>query len=242
MIGLAINLTAVNIMSESMLIDNSLVITEEVNQSIDTWLPPIPLVEKSIAAMYPVDALPVIIQNAITTYHKYGQQPVPLIACSALANVSLACQALANIARDHYLLTPVSLYFLTAGGSGERKSTADAVFSNACRQWETSIKKQRAAEILTAKTLHHTWSMERDGLVTQIKRAMVSGGDVQYLTYLLNKVIKQEPEIPLQPMLYFEDATQEALASDLATGWASASLWSDEAAATRSCSERVVLH
>lgn len=34
----------------------------------------------------------------------------------------------------------------------------------------------------------------------------------------------QEPEIPLQPMLYFEDATQEALASDLSTGWPSASL------------------
>lgn len=30
-------------------------------------------------------------------------------------------------------------------------------------------------------------------------------------------------------MLYFEDATQEALATDLATGWPSASLWSDEA-------------
>lgn len=30
-------------------------------------------------------------------------------------------------------------------------------------------------------------------------------------------------------MLYFEDATQEALASDLSNGWPTASLWSDEA-------------
>lgn len=215
-------------MTETNLIDDPAQITKTGNTE-DGWPHPIPLVEKSTAAIYPLNALPAIIQNAITGYHKYGQQPIPLIACSALANVSLACQSLANIARDHYLITPVSLYFLTAGGSGERKSAADSVFSTACRRWEATIKKQRAPEILTAKTLHHAWTMERDGLLTQIKRAMANGDDGQYLKYLLHKVISQEPEIPLQPMLYFEDATQEALASDLSTGWPTASLWSDEA-------------
>ena len=71
--------------------------------------------------------------------------------------------------------------------------------------------------------------MERDGLLIQIKRAMVKSEDNQYLKYLLKQVMSQEPDIPLQPMLYFEDATQEALASDLSTGWPTASLWSDEA-------------
>lgn len=203
--------------------------SEETMQTEDGWPHPIPLVEKSASAMYPIDALPAIIQNSITAYHQYGQQPLPLIACSALANVSLACQSLANIARDHYLITPVSLYFLTAGGSGERKSAADSVFSNACRRWESAIKKQRAPEILTAKTLHHAWSMEKHGLLTQIKRAMANGDDSEYLKDLLHQLMSQEPDIPLQPMLYFEDATQEALASDLSTGWPSASLWSDEA-------------
>lgn len=42
------------------------------------------------SAPYPVDALPSIIRNAVSAYHKYGQQPLPLIACGALANVSLA--------------------------------------------------------------------------------------------------------------------------------------------------------
>ncbi len=146
------------------------------------------MVEKTTAAIYPLNALPAIIQNAMTGYHKYGQQPIPLIACSALANVSLACQSLANIARDHYLITPVSLYFLTAGGSGERKSAADSVFSNACRRWEIALKKQRAPEILTAKTLHHAWSMEKDGLLTQIKRAMANGDDSQYLPEYITKI------------------------------------------------------
>ena len=42
------------------------------------------------SAPYPVDALPGIIRDAVCSYQKYGQQPLPLIACSALANVSLA--------------------------------------------------------------------------------------------------------------------------------------------------------
>ena len=129
----AIHLLATQTMIATNLIDDSALITASGSQSAN-WPYPIPLVEKSTAAAYPITALPTIIQNAITAYHKYGQQPMPLIACSALANVSLACQSLANIARDHYLVTSVSLYFLTAGSSGERKSAADSVFSNSCRQ------------------------------------------------------------------------------------------------------------
>ena len=68
--------------------------------------------------VYPVDALPSPICEAVSTYHNYGQQPLSLIACSALANVSLACQCLANVARDRMLISPVSLYFLVIAGSG----------------------------------------------------------------------------------------------------------------------------
>ena len=107
------------IMTETMLIDDATSVIEAVRQSAD-WLTPLPLVEKTIVTPYPIDALPVIIQNAITAYHQYGQQPIPLIACSALANVSLACQSLANIARDHYLITPVSLYLRVGRDSDEK--------------------------------------------------------------------------------------------------------------------------
>jgi hypothetical protein len=71
--------------------------------------------------------------------------------------------------------------------------------------------------------------MERDGLLTQIKRTVYSGEDSDYYKYLLDDLVHQEPDIPIQPTLYFEDATQEALAIHLAHGWPSASLWSDEA-------------
>ena len=83
------------------------------------WHQPTPLSEiTSPETKYPVDALPSIVQKAVISYHEYGQQPVSLISNSALANISLACQAQANVARDRYLVSPISMYFLTCGGSG----------------------------------------------------------------------------------------------------------------------------
>jgi hypothetical protein len=178
---------------------------------------------------YPINALPTVLRKAVSTYQQYGQQPLALIASSAIANISLACQSLANVARDRYLVSPVSLYFLTAGVSGERKSAVDSVFSKASKIWEKEIRKKREPDVTAARALHHAWEMEKEALLTQIKRAMVVGEDSEYLKDLLAMLVKEEPEIPLQPMLYFEDATQEALAADLASGWPSAALWSDEA-------------
>lgn len=197
---------------------------------LNTWNQPIPLTHVfNNETPYPFDALPNILQQVVNAYQSYGQQPLPLVAGGALANLSLACQALANVARDNYLVSPVSLYFLVIASSGERKSAADNVFSKAIRQWEAAVRKKREPERLSALTQHKAWQMERDGLLTQIKRAVYSGEDSDYYKDLLDDLIHQEPDIPIQPTLYFEDATQEALAIHLAHGWPSASLWSDEA-------------
>ena len=178
---------------------------------------------------YPIEAFPLDLRNIITKYHQYGRQPISLIAGSLLANISLACQSMANVARDKYLKSPVSLYFLMVASSGERKSAIDNLFSKPVRSWEKAFRQKRESEVKTAMALHHAWQMERDGLLSQIKRCSFSGEDAEHLKLQLAFLIDQEPEIPLLPTLYFEDATQEALAVHLANGWPSASLWSDEA-------------
>lgn len=215
---------------------NTEILTCDTNKSTthdiaSTWCQPTPLAQVTTAEIkYPMDALPAILQKAVGAYHQYGQQPLSLITNSAIANISLACQSQANVARDQYLTSPVSLYFLTCGSSGERKSAVDTVFSRACRQWEQNLRQKRASEITAATLLHETWKMERDAVASQIKRAMLNNEGTKYLKSELASLLQEKPEVPLQPMLYFEDSTQEALASDLAHGWPSASLWSDEAA------------
>ena len=83
------------------------------------WLEPIPFSSVSNeSAPYPIQALPGILQTTVSEYQKYGQQPMALVACGALANVSLACQALADVARDDYLISPVYVYFISMASSG----------------------------------------------------------------------------------------------------------------------------
>jgi len=73
-------------------------------ENVSSWEPMKPLSYEAESAQYPIDAMPSPLKNAITSYKAYGQQPLPIIACSALANISLACQGLANVARDKYLV------------------------------------------------------------------------------------------------------------------------------------------
>jgi hypothetical protein len=193
------------------------------------WNKPIPFMAScSESIPYPVDALPPIIHQAVTHYHRYGQQPVPLIACSALANVSLACQSHANVARDRLLVSPTSLYFIVCCKSGERKSGADQVFGKAIRQWEQAIRKQLSPHVEAARALHEAWRIEKNSMLMQIRRAITMGFDTADLKELHTKVVAAEPQIPLLPMLFFEDTTAEAFASSFAKGWPSSSIWSDE--------------
>ena len=194
---------------------------------INAWHQPTPLSEiNHPETNYPVDALPSVVQKAVISYHEYGQQPISLIANSALANISLACQAQANVARDKYLVSPISMYFLTCGGSGDRKSAVDSVFSKAARGWEKNIRQKIAPAFSRANLLHDTWKMERDAVLSRLKRAMVNDEYTEDLKKELAILIADEPEVPLQPMLYFEDSTEEALSFELAHGWPSAALCS----------------
>jgi hypothetical protein len=58
------------------------------------------------ARPYPLDALPPVMRKAVETYQRYGQQPLALVACSALANASLAVQGLVDVGRDQNLIGP----------------------------------------------------------------------------------------------------------------------------------------
>lgn len=195
------------------------------------WPKPTPLMadDAQEARQYPIDCLPEIIKAPVASYQKYGQQPVSLIASAALANVSLACQTLANIARDKYLVSPISLYFLIVANSGERKSVVDKAFGHGIKNWQKTTKEILAPEVLSAQIVHHAWKAECDGISKQIRKASNNGEPTHFLQNELKQLVENEPDIQLLPELFLEDVTQEAFTSSLAHGWPSSSLWSDEA-------------
>jgi len=138
---------------------------------------PIPL-RSSNQSPYPINSLPDIIKNAITAYAEYGQQPISLLASSALSHVSLSCQGLANVARDNLLISPVSMYFITVASSGERKTAADKVFNQGIRQWEENTINELMPEYERQKSEYLSWSVQRKAMLAMIKKYSTQGADV----------------------------------------------------------------
>jgi hypothetical protein len=180
---------------------------------------------------YPVNALPQILRDAVVEYAEYGQQPAPLIASSALASLSLAAQGLADVARDEHLRGPISLYFLNIAVSGERKTSADNWFRGPIHAWMLARRDLMQDEVAAGEALSAAWKAERDGLLAKIKSARGKGDDagVEQLRENLIKLEQGKPREIIVPKLFYEDSNAPALAIDLAEGWPSASLWSDEA-------------
>lgn len=194
----------------------------------------IPLIPEERSEPYPLDALPPMIQDAVRCYHAYGQQPLPLVACAALANASLACQGLVDVARDDVLSGPISLSFLIAADSGERKTSADKVFSAAARSVEAEKMQKGLAELKAFNRTSKQHDLQRQHLEKQL---LAAGGDffapdarTRALQEKLQFLEDNAPKRPVVPQLFYEDITQEAMAEQLAQGWKSAALYSDEAA------------
>lgn len=207
----------------------------------DDWPDPSPIYEPHEQEKeYPLNALPKIISEAVAEYRTYGQQPISLTASSAIAAASLATQGLADVARDPQLVGPISLNFDIIAVSGERKTSADRHFNRAIREWQVAQSERMKPDEDKAKAAMAAWEAEHEGLLAKIRA--VSGrskkvvgektvgeeADIQALKDSLAKLAETRPNGVIVPKLFYEDVNAETLAVLLASGWPSASLWSDE--------------
>ena len=154
-----------------------------------------------------------------------------LVACSALSALSLAAQGLANVRRDHQLVGPISLYLLAVADSGERKTTCDAIFSPALRDWETGRRQEMLPEIAKLEAATEVFEAKKAGILEAIKHKRRRAQDTAGEERELEALVGHAPVPPLIPRLLYADATPEALAHALATGWPSGGVLSAEAGA-----------
>lgn len=178
---------------------------------------------------YPLDALPGAIGAAVREYQAYGQQPMALVASSALAVVSLATQGLADVARDGQLTGPLSLNFLIIAQSGERKTAADKTLGAVLGDWERERADALREDIQRNRAALEAWVAEQDGLKAAIKSAVYKKpADADKLRQRLMDHALQKPAQLTAPRLRYEDVNPQSLAYMLADGHPSAALWSDE--------------
>jgi putative DNA primase/helicase len=196
------------------------------------WLAPEPLTESSLSAPYPMDVLPDLIQKAIHEVVDVVKCPPALAACSALSVMAVAGQGVANIQPHKGLKpSPLSLFILSVGESGERKTTADKHFSPILTQWENHQAEQLRPALAKYRAELKAWQRQKIGTEKAIEKS-TEKGDTQTILTLTSRLVEleqSEPEKVLAPLLVLEDTTAQATAYDLTHQWPSAGILSDEA-------------
>lgn len=193
------------------------------------WPEPQPLSAKVAPEPYPIDALPKTIREAVEEVAGFVKAPLPMVASSALAALSLATQAHVDAKRAERLQGPVGLFLLTIADSGERKSTCDGFFTSAIRQYQEEQAEAMKPAIKEYQAAIAAWEAERDGILSAIKGAGKSGKPTDKLRADLAEIQRDKPEAPRVPRLLLGDETPENLAWGLAKHWPSAGVVSAEA-------------
>lgn len=204
-------------------------IDDEPAEDSDGWPEPQQLSVKVQPEPYPFDALPNTIRAAVEEVAGFVKAPLPLVASSALAALSLACQAHTDVKRAERLQGPSGLFLLTIADSGERKSTCDGFFSSAIHQYQEEQTEAMKPDIERHKADMDAWAAERDGLLMAIKDAGKKGKPTDKLRTDLANLQQYEPEPPRVPRMLLGDETPENLAWGLARHWPSAGVVSSEA-------------
>lgn len=178
---------------------------------------------------YPLDALPDAVRCAVQEVADFVKAPIPLIATSALAALSLAIQAHTDVERAERLSGPCGLFLLAIADSGERKSTCDGFFTTAIRDYQAQQQEAAKPLIQAYKSEHDAWEAQRSGLKEKIKTLAKDGKPSTAQVQQLHDLDADEPAAPRVPRLIYGDATPEALTYALAKHWPSGGVISSEA-------------
>lgn len=193
------------------------------------WQEPQSLMAKVEPIPYPLEALPPTIRAAVEEVAAFVKAPVPVVASSALAALSLAIQPHVDIKRAEKLSGPVGLFLLTIADSGERKSTCDGFFMKTIRDYEQAQAEAAKPILNDYHAASKAWEAKRNGVLEQIKQLAKKGKPTSDLESDLYKLERERPKAPRIPRLLYADATPEALAYGLAKHWPSAGVVSAEA-------------
>jgi putative DNA primase/helicase len=193
------------------------------------WPDPHPLAAKFESEPYPLDAIPQSIRAAVEEVAGFVKAPVPLVASSALAALSLACQAHIDAKRLEKLSGPVGLFILVIADSGERKSTCDGFFTKAITDYEETQAEGAKRALKDHKAASEAWEAKRQGIKEKIRQLAKDQKSASGMESALRDLEHDKPEPPRIPRLLYADATPEALAFGLAKQWPSGGVVSAEA-------------
>lgn len=171
-------------------------------------LPLVPPLPK--AREYPVAALGPTLGAAAESIARKCQCALPLAAQSALAVASLVTQHIADVRLPYGQTRPLSLYFVTIAGSGDRKSTADNEALGPVRTHETRLKDEYAVA-------HESWRVAFAAWAAQHKKIEGDRNLDRQSREAELLALGRAPLEPLKPYLTAPEPTVESLAKNWQT-------------------------
>lgn len=170
---------------------------------------------------YPLDALGPLLGNAAKRIHGVVQAPAGLCGQSVLAAASLAVQSHADVSISGSV-EPLSLWHVTIGASGERKSAADKWALREHVEFErerTTIYRQQLAD--------HEIDMSA-WKAAERNASGKKGNDPDAIRSALH-ALGSPPEAPLLPWLLLSEPTMEGLHKAYQHGRPGIGLFNDDA-------------
>lgn len=174
------------------------------------WDDIIPLddTQKSKATTYPIQALPPLLRGAAEAIAEYVQAPIAMTAQCVIGAISHIAQAHVNTLHQFNVHgEPCSLFLITEGQSGSRKSTSKGLADKSIKAYELRAYEQYGDEL-------QKWKSLLAGLSKKEREAYIA-----------------ENPPPQDPSSLFSEGTIEAIAGLFIDGVINnASISSDEAA------------
>ncbi len=186
---------------------------DDVSNVTELWPQPTPLtVEETKPEAYPVNCLGSLAEGCKAIVEK-TQAPEALAGQSVLAAASLSVQGLANV-ETLAEAKPLSLFCLTIGLSGERKSYCDKLALAPIRAFEQELTDDYEDNRKRFKNTKAIYEKERTAAIAKGEDELKTLGD--------------EPEPPLSPHLLIEEPTIAGLTRQFDEGRPSLGLFTDE--------------
>ena len=185
-------------------------------------LEPLPLVRPAPPPQpFPTDALGPMLAPVASALHEIVQSPLAMCANSVLAAATLAAQPHVNIELPigRGDIKPVSLYFITVGKSGERKSATNSQVMSSIKAREQDLNLKYKAALSAHEDELEVWQAERKKILKESDKAT-------RLAQLA--ALGPKPKEPLRPIILLEEPTIEGLAKLLLTGQPSVGIFSAE--------------
>jgi hypothetical protein len=183
---------------------------------------PLPLLRALPAPeSFPVEALGDVLGAAAAAIQDVVQSPWAMCSQAVLAAATLAVQGLADVELPTGQIKPISNFFLTVAGSGERKSATDSRALVPIRKHEEMLLVTYEAELPAYKNAKAAWDAARKKACNSHK------GDFTAIKAALNN-LGPEPAAPLSPLFTCQEPTFEGLCRALEQGQPSLGIFATE--------------